>query len=109
VESRFPTVKRLDGELVTTASGASYRSLRTGSGASAAAPAPSDADRLVWVALPTDRGGALTYAEIATASGASIDQVENRLRKWWEAHNRHGLAREGSGAKGDPFRWYREH
>jgi hypothetical protein len=100
-ESRFPSCSFLRGRLVETSEGWHYVSHEGGSSRSND-PVDRGVDERLLQALKDAGSDGLTYAQIGELPGLSVDLAKKRL----PACEGISVGRNGSGRKGDPYRWY---
>jgi hypothetical protein len=89
----------LGAELIQASDGWFYRVL---GGAGSSEAAGRSTDELLWQALQHAGRHGITYQELDRIEGLSVDIAKRRLPSW----NGTRVSREGTGKKGDPYRWY---
>lgn len=106
-EGRYAAAAALQLQ-ATLAIGAAGWSYGAGSATSrvTGVPAPN-ADVRLLQSLPTDKRKAMSFEELSSRSGLTIDQVKHRLRNWHKAVPAK-VERIDAGRRGSPSRWYRD-
>jgi hypothetical protein len=102
IESRFSSPHSLKRKLIATADGLSYVDIDKGT-LSEPNRASEGTDERLLEALRNTFPDGLTYDEIGEIPGVSADQAKRRFPDW---HREGKIDRGGSGAKGNPYRWF---